>query len=116
MHPICDVCSKELQDWIGNIMISSDDYFRQNPSKVESVNVFCKSCTRKMDGNGTGKQWHNLWELLWLKESTIYWLGSLIADLTSEEPRIVWSQEAVEKVYALAAKAHPNLSEGAAHL
>src|ERR1043165_7719350 len=102
MFPGCDVCGKELQNWSGNIMIPTKDFIGQRPQRIEAVKVMCKACTVQLDKSGIGQAWHNLWELAWMKDHTLRYLGQIIANLISKEPRIIWSDKAIERIYQLA--------------
>ena len=110
MFPKCDVCGQELKDWQGNVMILTNDF--QNRT-ISEIILICKFCTEELDKKGVGQKWHNLWELAWIKRHTIYHLGNVMADLISDQPKWKWSEPAVEKVYSLAAMAHPDLARGA---
>jgi hypothetical protein len=110
MQPKCCVCNKELEDWRGNIMISEHAF---SVKEIPDIRVMCKSCTRDLDDKGVGQKWHNFWELLWLKEHTIRYLGQVIADLVDDNPTWKWGKPAVEEIYSLAAMAHPELSQDA---
>jgi hypothetical protein len=92
-------------------MVPSRDYFGSSQKKIEEIRVVCKPCTILMDQAGEGQEWHNLWELLWMKEHTLRYLGHMISTLISDEPTISWSSGAVDSMFQLAALAHPGLME-----
>ncbi len=109
-NPQCERCETVLGDWSGNIMVPTDDYLL-SPSRIETVMVLCKKCTTSLDKSGKGNQWHNLWELSWIRDHPIHYLGRILEAAYSEEPSRRWSYESANKVFGLAAVAHPELSE-----
>lgn len=60
----CEICSKVLTDWSGNVMIPNDSM----DGIIDDLQVWCKSCTVKLDHKGPGRVYHNLWELNWIKQ------------------------------------------------
>ena len=82
----CEVCEKALSDWAGNVMIP-EDYSPNDVSSgtLDDLQIWCKECTVKLDEEGTGRKYHNLWELKWVKEEREKILqNSLYADNFSE--------------------------------
>ncbi|GAB4230703.1 MAG: hypothetical protein Kow00121_59420 [Elainellaceae cyanobacterium] len=110
MCPKCDRCQKELRDWQGNIMISEQPYHSRQ--EIKEIGVLCKQCTNQLDATGVGQQFHNIWELSWLKEHPVYYLGSMLTDLVSDDPNWTWRKDAVHRICSLVAIAHPELSKG----
>ena len=109
MFPKCCICGEELRDWQGNVMVPQDA-LRGQP--VSEVVVICKPCTTRLDERGAGQKWHNLWELVWIRDHPIYYLGWVIASLVDENARWKLTAEAADTIYSLAAMAHPDLARG----
>lgn len=116
MFPQCNFCGKGLADWTGNIMVPMKDYFTGEPKVIREVKVVCKACTTHIDGLGEGSEWHNLWELEWIRQHTIRYLGQIISNLLSKDPTVIWDEAAVDTIYQLAVIAHPELAESATDL
>lgn len=89
--PRCDECNKSLPEWSGNIMVDNTEY----PDKIEYIMVWCKECTGKLDRQGAGRQYHNLWELSWVKQGYFDLEKELFDELTSGRPR--WSFDALKR-------------------
>ena len=113
MAPECTHCHRLLDDWHGNVMVPNDSYMNRYWNEVT---VVCKECSRAMTIAGHGRDLHNVWELRWLKDNTLFYIGSILANLTDREPTTKYSREAIEEIYRLAALAHHELSEGATGL
>lgn len=64
-YPKCEVCNQEIENWSGNVMILDN---LTSDEEIDDLQIWCKPCTNKLDAEGTGKQYHNLWELSWVKE------------------------------------------------
>lgn len=60
----CDVCKSPLNDWRGNVMIPRESF----EGEIDDLQIWCKLCTKKLDREGKGRYYHNLWELSWVKE------------------------------------------------
>jgi hypothetical protein len=61
---------------------------------INSLEVWCKECTGKLDDKGYGRQYHNLWELSWVKEDYFEQLETLIERMAGESV-YKFSQQAV---------------------
>ena len=122
MNPMCDVCGKEIRDWEGNIMVPWDEYLpttEGEPASVRTIRmikIMCKPCTIQIDRERIGEEWHNLWELSWVKDDTLRYLGIILSNLLSADLGFAWKPEAVRKVYKLALAAHPELAAGTTDL
>ena len=107
MEPKCSVCGEELEDWQGNVLVPDSDF---EAGIISKIRVVCKPCTRRLDEKRVGEEWHNIWELHWLKESTIHYLCQVMSSFVDERPMFTWEKDAVEAVCRLAALAHPDSS------
>jgi hypothetical protein len=116
MSPTCDECGQSIPSWEGNIMVQSREFFAGEKRRVSEIIIMCKPCTLRLDESGMGQRWHNMWELAWMKDNTIYYLGSIIADLIESDSLTVWKEPAVNSLFKLAAMAHPELSNSATEL
>ncbi|MFB6367914.1 hypothetical protein ACFCP7_28595 [Paenibacillus elgii] len=88
--PKCVVCEEELSNWSGNIMVHKNHY----PDTIDRLVIMCKNCTSELDKRGPGRQWHNLWELSWIKESYLDLEREIFKDLTHENSR--WTLSALK--------------------
>ena len=104
--PSCAICQKNLPDWEGNVMVDGQEY----PQRVARLQVVCKECTRKLDASGKRRDYHNIWELRWVREQPLYLISNMVMDvLEGEGAPHQWDREAVEYVLKLALQAHPTL-------
>jgi len=60
----CDLCNTPIDNWSGNVMIPKNS----TEGTIDDLQIWCKPCTRKMDSAGPGMNYHNLWELNWIRE------------------------------------------------
>lgn len=90
--PACVHCEKELSDWSGNVMVSSNEMLKVG--EISRLEVWCKQCTTKLDKTGYGRDYHNLWELSWVKETYFNQLESLVERMV-ESPTYHFSFQAV---------------------
>lgn len=89
--PVCVHCNTELSNWRGNVMVSKKEMFEDK--KVQHLQVWCKECTTRLDKNANGRDYHNLWELSWLKETYFEQMESLVNQL--ESPVYSFSPQAI---------------------
>jgi hypothetical protein len=108
--PRCSRCGNPLPDWVGNVMVDYNDFFKR--SIVDGLMILCKSCTSTVDRQREGDRPHNIWELLWVKDKFLYLLGCVLDDLSSTAPRKRWSRRALGDFIRLAEAAFPSLAEG----
>jgi hypothetical protein len=106
-YPTCSVCDKPLSDWEGNVMVSLNDFIAK-PRKISDVRVICKPSTRNLPSHLDP---HNIWELAWIRDNTVYILGSIILDLSGSNPT-QWEEASLNEVYGLCTLAHPEMSRG----
>ena len=99
MHPQCSMCKKDLDNWVGDVMVPQAEYLK---NKISKISVVCKECAGETD-------FHHLWELRWVKDNVISQLYSIIDDFISKSRE--WESDAVKDVYKLAAMAHPDLAK-----
>lgn len=59
----CEVCGESLNNWSGNVMIPRNSF----EGVIDDLQIWCKECTRRLDKEGKGQHYHNLWELSWIK-------------------------------------------------
>ncbi|PHB54582.1 hypothetical protein COE92_14450 [Bacillus wiedmannii] len=90
--PICLHCKKEIENWSGNIMVKHED---MDSGVIQGLEVWCKECTVSLDKKGYGDNYHNLWELSWVKESYFNQLESLIHRMQEQEGIYKFSNQAV---------------------
>ncbi|AWC31880.1 MULTISPECIES: hypothetical protein [Bacillus] len=91
--PICLHCEKELENWRGNVMTKKDEMF--STGVVQGLEIWCKECTSSLDKRGYGTEYHNLWELAWVKETYFDQLESLINQMQDREGLYRFSNQAV---------------------
>ena len=84
-YPKCEECEKELKDWSGNIMVPESEY----PDNIPYFHVWCKECTGKLDKQGRGKTFHNIWELGWIKRDYLKMVEELFEDIKIGEKQMV---------------------------
>lgn len=89
--PRCDECNKLLEDWSGNIMVNSTEY----PDKVNYLMIWCKQCTIDLDRKGVGGDYHNLWELSWVKQAYFDLEKELFTEILSGHKN--WSIDAINR-------------------
>lgn len=106
--PVCSRCNKALNDWVGNIMVDRNLY-GVHPSRISNLCVVCKPCTRELDRSGEGRAYHNFWELRWIKDSPMSYVGGMLQDLLVESKYITkkWDAEAVREIAFLVALTLP---------
>lgn len=103
-YPTCSSCGKTLKDWHGNVMVDSATW----PERTEWIKIICKDCTGKLDDAGVGQQYHNLWELRWLKDKASLYgeIECLLDNVTlpvGHPSRTEWSRQALGDVLRLVA-------------
>ena len=85
--PVCLHCNTELNEWKGNVMVKESE---MSPGQVIShLEVWCKGCTRELDNAGRGRDYHNLWELSWVKETYFDQLEGLLKSAYNFSPEAV---------------------------
>jgi len=77
---------------------------------IMRLEVVCKPCTRAMKGTPAASRYHNLWELIWVRDRFVHLLGRVLFDQSSESTR-KWSDEALDDFYQLAMLRFPDLSK-----
>ena len=104
--PKCMECHRDLEDWEGNVMVRSSDF---GDRQIPEIRIICKQCTNALDSAGSGREWHNLWELRWVKTNPVWCLARALAGFIYDtHPR--WKQAAVEDLCSLVGLAHPGMS------
>lgn len=97
--PKCSECERELTDWHGNVMVDDNSFMKY---RIDHIFVLCKECTLHLDRTGVGREFHNLWELNWLRTQFFYYIGRAIHDTMSESPVLPkWSKAALNEVCKL---------------
>ena len=109
MSPTCVVCGKDLPDWQANLMVDNHAYTYEQ--RLDRLRVICKACSRAMIGTPDYSKYHNIWELVWVKERFVHLLGVLLFDQSSQSS-LKWSDEALDDFYGLAVLRFPDLNEG----
>ncbi|KKI90680.1 hypothetical protein WQ54_19360 [Bacillus sp. SA1-12] len=89
--PRCDECNKPLPNWSGNVMVDGTTY----PDNIDFIMIWCKECTGSLDRKGAGRQYHNLWELSWVKQGYFDLEKDLFEELTVGRRR--WSLDALKQ-------------------
>lgn len=97
--PKCNVCSRFLDDWEGNVMAPKEAYYQHR--WVHRLSVVCKGCTQRLDATGGGSDMHSLWELVWLRDNFVHVLGMVLLD-AAPEGRNRWATPALDTFYELA--------------
>jgi hypothetical protein len=105
--PKCDWCDAELPDWTANIMVNTEVYFKQRT--VGRLQVVCKPCTRKLYEQGKSSEWHNLWELRWVRDNLLHLLRGVLGSRT-KGAEIRWSDQAILDFCRLAELRLPELA------
>lgn len=102
--PVCGRCHKVLDNWVGNIMVDNSLY----PERISQLQVICKGCTRQLDASGFRKQYHNIWELSWIREAPLLRLAEILQEIT-QQPEAVsrWEADAIKEVGFLVALTLP---------
>ncbi len=106
----CDQCKAAIT--IGNIMV--DGHNLDHERRVDAIEVWCKPCTRALDGHGAHAALHNLFELSEARDAPFALVAAIIDDLTTDAPLgHRWSRSAANRILRLCAEAHPTLTAGA---
>ncbi|MBC1800793.1 hypothetical protein [Listeria booriae] len=98
MSLVCEICEKEIENYSANIMIRNSEY-----PNASNIFLVCKPCTSFLDSQGTQKgterDFHNIWELQWLKEDFSEFHEQIQKE--SKEGSRIWGQEAKDKMTAI---------------
>lgn len=105
--PHCEWCNQAIPDWSGNVMVNSD---YGHVHEIRDARIICKPCTRRIDATGEGNQWHNYWELDWIKnpDSLYSDLQEILEELVSavEDPGSThtrWTRPALNRILPIIA-------------
>lgn len=93
--PRCETCGRELHDWEGNVLVPPGW-----ESAVDDIAIACKGACGE---TARLREWHNLWELSWVRDRPVRLLLALWA-----------CAAATEKIERLFAGAHPDQMRSAA--
>lgn len=95
----CQICCKELADWQGNVMVDDESYTSNR--LIKELTIICKDCTKKLDTRDPSNGYHNLWELVWVRDNYFFLLNSIFADF-NHDYGLRWSAQALDDFLCLA--------------
>lgn len=102
----CDICRATMTD--GNVLVDEEDYSKKD--EINWLAVSCRECTAALERRRVGEKLHNLWELAWIRNNSLWLLAPVLAGLIEGKPK-KWSGAAVGQFYKLLVTAHPKAAE-----